>query len=85
MGRRFIPLTVLALILCLAGNVTVVSADTTWTGADPGDNLWSTAANWSDGVPDEADVVTIASPPEQGPVIDGTVAAICAALDRPGA
>ncbi len=84
MGRRFIPLAVLALILCLAGNVTVVSADTTWTGADPGDNLWSTAANWSDGVPDEADVVTIASPPEQGPVIDGTVAAICAALDGPG-
>jgi len=75
---------VLALIPYLAGNVTLVNADTTWTGADPGDDLWSTAANWSDGVPDEADVVTIASPPEQGPVIDLTVTAICAAVDGPG-
>lgn len=39
MGIRFIFLTVLALIPCLAGNVTVINADTTWTGADPGDDL----------------------------------------------
>ena len=41
-------------------------------------------ANWSEGVPDEADVVTIASPPEQGPLIDETVAVICAEVDGPG-
>jgi hypothetical protein len=71
------------MVFGLVGNVTVVNADTNWTGAGT-DNLWSTAANWDAGVPDEADVVTIASPPEQGPVIDGTVAAICAAVDGPG-
>ncbi len=84
MRRRFILWTVLALIPCLAGNVTVVNADTTWTGDDPGDNLWSTAANWSDGVPDEADVVTIAETPGQGPAVDETVTAICDAVDGPG-
>jgi len=71
------------MVFGLVGNVAVVNADTNWTGAGA-DDLWSTAANWSDGVPDETDVVTIASPPEQGPVIDGTVAAICAAVDGPG-
>jgi hypothetical protein len=65
------------------GPENTVNADTNWTGAGA-DDLWSTVANWSDGVPDEADVVTIASPPEQGPVIDGTVVAICAAVDGPG-
>ncbi|MBL7189225.1 MAG: hypothetical protein ISS70_23095 [Phycisphaerae bacterium] len=47
MGRRFIPLTVLALILCLAGDVTIVNADTTRTGADPGDNAMDIAGGSS--------------------------------------
>ncbi len=83
MCKKLISLASLIMVFGLVGNVAVVSADTNWTGTGP-DDLWSTAANWSDGVPDEADVVTIASPPEQGPVIDGTVAAICAAVDGPG-
>jgi len=83
MCKKLISLASLIMVFGLVGDVTVVNADTNWTGAGA-DDLWSTAANWSDGVPDEADVVTIASPPEQGPVIDGTVAAICAAVDGPG-
>jgi len=71
------------MVFCLVGNVAVVNADTNWTGAGA-DDLWSTAANWDAGVPDEADVVTIASPPEQSPVIDETVTATCAAIDGPG-
>ena len=35
-------------------------SDTTWTGGG-GDNNWSTSANWSDGVPDIDDVVSIPS------------------------
>ena len=83
MCKKLISLASLIMVFGLVGNVAVVNADTNWTGTGA-DDLWSTAANWSDGVPDEADVVTIASPPEQGPVIDGTVAAICAAVDGPG-
>ena len=83
MCKKLISLASLIMVFGLVGNVTVVNADTNWTGAGA-DDLWSTAANWDAGVPDEADVVTIASPPEQGPVIDGTVAAICAAVDGPG-
>ena len=44
------------------------SADTTWTGGSSGD--WQTGANWSDGVPDSADAVTIAGPsPSYWPAI----------------
>ncbi len=83
MCKKLISLASLIMVFGLVSDVTVVNADTNWTGAGA-DDLWSTAANWSDGVPDEADVVTIASPPEQGPVIDGTVAAVCAAVNGPG-
>ena len=83
MCKKLISLTSFIMVFGLVGNVAVVNADTNWIGTGA-DDLWSTAANWSDGVPDEADVVTIAWPPEQGPVIDGTVVAICALVDGPG-
>jgi hypothetical protein len=46
MFRKLIYLVSFVLVLSLVLS-SVANASTNWTGADPGDDLWSTAANWS--------------------------------------
>jgi hypothetical protein len=66
MYTRLINLICFVLVLSLVGSV---QADTQWTGADPSDNLWSTAGNWDDGIPDDADWAKIRNG-LPGPTID---------------
>jgi len=49
-----------------------LSAQTTWNGST--DTDWSTAANWSAGVPDVTDDVTIPDVANEPVIMDGTVA-----------
>jgi hypothetical protein len=62
MYTRLIYLISFILALSLVGNVQAV--DTTWTDADPGDHLWSTAGNWDTSVlPTTADWVKVRNGP----------------------
>ena len=69
---RLRSVAVLAFILLLANNV---FADTIWQG-DVGSD-WDTPGNWSAGVPDASDVVTIpgVTLPNVNPVVTGTAVA----------
>ncbi len=62
-----------------------IAAEITWDGGGV-DDLWSTEENWStDQVPTADDEVWLDASVSQGPVIDGTVTAVCDALFGPGA
>ncbi len=58
MCKRLISLTSLIMVLGFLGNVTVVRADTDWTG-NASDGNWQTAGNWNNGLPDAADTTLI--------------------------
>jgi Secretion system C-terminal sorting domain len=72
MKKHLLPKLRLVLILLCTCFFTVVEAQTTWTGTN--DISWTDPGNWSAGVPDAADDVTIPNTTNKPTIAGGTAA-----------
>ncbi len=73
-GRLTVNIVRISVVICMLIACSAAVAQTTWTGAV--DDDWSVAGNWTAGVPDATDIVTIPNvfPNPDPRILAGTVA-----------